>query len=648
MGSDEQREVSQEKEEKVVVDEGEDNEVRRESEREGRRDGDRNREPRRGNERDRRDNRYRDTRREDRNGRDGSDRRERDTERSRESGRDEVRRDRTDRGRGERSEIKHENDIKHEDDIKREDFDNECIKQEGATEKKKHVEESTERKKNVERGDDRRERDRREREREREPLRDRPRDFRDRERGGRDDRYRERERGDRYRDREGDRQLRDRRPRDNRRRDSRDAPRRQERRPSPAGDRRRRRTSSDRPRRRDREERDRERGREREERRKVDEKKRQEEELTPEEKMARAIERDKRTVFVSHLHPKVEDVELFEFFSKAGKVRDVRFITDKSGRSKGLGYVEFYDPSAVAGAINLQGMLVRDHPIQVKLSEAEKNAAAAAMPVGFVNIPRTNLKLFVGNLHRKIRAADVKEIFQIFKFGDIEKVDMPKPDEHWCYVKYRSADDSKKAMLQMSQMDVLGNKLQIGLVTETETQQSAQSGIGAMDQDKLLSTDERIALTAKLSNITISSPATKVQPPPGAIPGMVAVDAPPLDISMLQAGMAPPSRQQSEDVTCLVLSKLFDPSEEEEEDFDEDIEDEFLEHCSKLGTVQHIFVDKFSKEGELWIRFVDSVGCLACYQKMNNRWYNKRQIKATVIDVEKYTSRFPESSKPPP
>eukprot|EP00661_Eupelagonemidae_sp_cell13_P006562 gene6562-3982_t len=56
-----------------------------------------------------------------------------------------------------------------------------------------------------------------------------------------------------------------------------------------------------------------------------------------EEKMARAIERDKRTVLVSNLHPKVDDFEIFEFFSKAGKVRDVRLITDKTGSIGGLG-----------------------------------------------------------------------------------------------------------------------------------------------------------------------------------------------------------------------------------------------------------------------------------------------------------------------
>lgn len=42
----------------------------------------------------------------------------------------------------------------------------------------------------------------------------------------------------------------------------------------------------------------------------------------------------------------IRDIQ--DFFSKVGQVRDVRLISDRnSRRSKGIGYVEFTDPSAV-------------------------------------------------------------------------------------------------------------------------------------------------------------------------------------------------------------------------------------------------------------------------------------------------------------
>ena len=59
-------------------------------------------------------------------------------------------------------------------------------------------------------------------------------------------------------------------------------------------------------------------------------------------------ERDARTVFIMQLARNVTIRDIQDFFSKVGQVRDVRLISDRnSRRSKGIGYVEFTDASAV-------------------------------------------------------------------------------------------------------------------------------------------------------------------------------------------------------------------------------------------------------------------------------------------------------------
>ena len=61
-------------------------------------------------------------------------------------------------------------------------------------------------------------------------------------------------------------------------------------------------------------------------------------------------------VFVSQLHPKVGEEDLFEFFSVVGRVEDIRLIKDqRTGRSKGLCYVEFADRDAMQSALALNG-----------------------------------------------------------------------------------------------------------------------------------------------------------------------------------------------------------------------------------------------------------------------------------------------------
>ena len=60
------------------------------------------------------------------------------------------------------------------------------------------------------------------------------------------------------------------------------------------------------------------------------------------ERELKELDRDTRTVFAYNLNLKAEERNLFEFFSKAGKVVDVKIIMDRNTRkSKGFSYIEF-------------------------------------------------------------------------------------------------------------------------------------------------------------------------------------------------------------------------------------------------------------------------------------------------------------------
>ncbi len=60
------------------------------------------------------------------------------------------------------------------------------------------------------------------------------------------------------------------------------------------------------------------------------------------ERELRELERDTRTVFAYNLNLKAGEREVFEFFSRAGTVNDVRLIMDRNTKkSKGFAYIEF-------------------------------------------------------------------------------------------------------------------------------------------------------------------------------------------------------------------------------------------------------------------------------------------------------------------
>jgi RNA-binding protein 39 len=55
---------------------------------------------------------------------------------------------------------------------------------------------------------------------------------------------------------------------------------------------------------------------------------------------------------------RANEKDIYNFFVKAGvgKVRDIRLIKDsRSGKSKGIAYVEFYTPESVLMAMALSG-----------------------------------------------------------------------------------------------------------------------------------------------------------------------------------------------------------------------------------------------------------------------------------------------------
>eukprot|EP00667_Euglena_gracilis_P017770 EG_transcript_18766 len=98
----------------------------------------------------------------------------------------------------------------------------------------------------------------------------------------------------------------------------------------------------------------------------------------------------------------------------------------------------------------------------------------------------------------------------------------------------------------------------------------------------------------------------------------------------------------SEDETpspCLLLMNLFDPAEETEPDFEEDIKEDVAEECNKYGRLTHVWVDKHSA-GYVYMKFDGVDGSKRTYDNLNRRWFAKRMITAKFIPEAKYKEKF--------
>ncbi|KAK1295717.1 Nucleolin 1 [Acorus calamus] len=391
--------------------------------------------------------------------------------------------------------------------------------------------------------------------------------------------------------------------------------------------------------------------REREGRRHKDKKEEAEPEADP--------ERDQRTVF-------------------AYQVRDVRLIMDRnSRRSKGVGYIEFYDAMSVPMAIALSGQPLLGQPVMVKPSEAEKNqvqsnAAAAGGPGGLIGPYSGGVRrLYVGNLHFNITEDQLRQVFE--PFGHVELVQLPLDQETgqckgFGFVQFARLEDARAAQSLNGQLEIAGRVIKVSAVSDQVGMQDVGANAGDFDDDEggglVMNARSRALLMQKLDRTgTASSVAGALAPPVvngqvlslptvpilGATPNPLLIpSAIPALAGLPGAGVLPLSAVPSIDTIgvpseCLMLKNMFDPTVETEPDFELDIKDDIQDECSKFGTVKHIHVDKNSA-GHVYLRFDTANSAINAQKALHGRWFAGKMITASFMTPQNYQAKFPNST----
>lgn len=73
-------------------------------------------------------------------------------------------------------------------------------------------------------------------------------------------------------------------------------------------------------------------------------------------------------LFFSNISLNAEEIDIFDLFSQYGKINNIDILRDKSGRSRGAGYIEFEDPSSNQNAIEaLDGKLYKDSLLHLEI-----------------------------------------------------------------------------------------------------------------------------------------------------------------------------------------------------------------------------------------------------------------------------------------
>nr|XP_019006873.1 RNA-binding protein 39 [Kwoniella mangroviensis CBS 8507]OCF70334.1 RNA-binding protein 39 [Kwoniella mangroviensis CBS 8507] len=347
------------------------------------------------------------------------------------------------------------------------------------------------------------------------------------------------------------------------------------------------------------------------------------------------VERENRSIFISQLSARLTSHDLGMFFEDKlgrGAVRDARIVTDKvTRRSKGIGYVELDAAELVNRAIALTGTIVMGLPINVMLTESERNreptgsngqiarpavtfghtfpplSTGLAIPQGLdVDAHRDAAipyhRLYISNIAFSLSADDLRQVFE--PFGEIEFVDLhidfSGMKKGTGYVQYKELQAAQMALDAMAGFELAGRPIRVQTVQDrayVATEQIEDNG----NYGTRLDANQRQQLMFKLAraeptvNLALSAPKP-MNPTP-----------------------------------FIIVSNMFNPDEETERNWDLDLaEDVKGEVESKYGKVKRIKVEKMSA-GEVYIEFNEIDGATSAIKGLNGRFFGGRQLQASYI-----------------
>jgi RNA recognition motif-containing protein len=144
-----------------------------------------------------------------------------------------------------------------------------------------------------------------------------------------------------------------------------------------------------------------------------------------------------RKVFVGGLSPDTKMEHLREYFSNFGTVENATVKYDKSGRSKGFGFVLFEDPNSPDKVYSQDVHIIQGKRVDTKSAHRRDQALAR--------------KVFVGGLDTEITDGEIRDYFS--QFGKIAQIEAPidkikQKRRPFCFILFENEQSAEEVLKQ--------------------------------------------------------------------------------------------------------------------------------------------------------------------------------------------------------
>jgi RNA-binding protein 23/39 len=72
---------------------------------------------------------------------------------------------------------------------------------------------------------------------------------------------------------------------------------------------------------------------------------------------------------------------------------------------------------------------------------------------------------------------------------------------------------------------------------------------------------------------------------------------------------------------------MFNKDEETDVGWENDLRDEFIEECSKYGTIVNVVVVSREVGGKIFASFTEVTGAQTCARSLAGRWFDRKQLR---------------------
>jgi len=341
---------------------------------------------------------------------------------------------------------------------------------------------------------------------------------------------------------------------------------------------------------------------------------------------------ESQKVYIGNLDPAVSEDHLFALFSQFGTLEKVTLQVDPNTRiSRGYAFLAFRDPKVSHLAIRtMAGKIVAGRSLKTgwaNQSSARKDGCTIVTSDEFPDNAAALSEKALSVLAQMTRGGDGRPGSSTDNGAEQEQpknavpgvVDGDKTIDST--VHSATAVELSKAMMATSTSNLSANESALATLAEQELDKAlGLVPTGGVSVNGAATSALAVPTVAE-ARASLAATVASQQLAASTVSRSAEITA----SSKLIGNSDKPSRH-------LLVHNMYDKDEETDEGWQKEIEEDFVEECSKFGKIESVTVMHMEPGGKIYASFADPNGAKACAENLAGRWFDKRQLRVDYIE----------------